>query len=362
MQEVITLIIQIVKERRFCGLTASENLQRELVCKLATGDATHSQLVKSLPRDLSKLDQLQEVLDKVAQYSNPSGMNQVCFLLGSLLFTFFVFVLFACQLILVLNFCIQGKYSLRSPYWKELDLYHPCWNPRDLQIAEERYSRFCGVSALSAQLPKWTNVYKPLIGIARIATCKSVLQIIRAVFFYSVFTDRSSESRAPEGVLIAALHLLSLGLDICFQESRSCHLSGHHDDIPLLVFATEEFGVEMHNGSGQESLLSLMVSLMRMHRKPNAESFMEAGNFNLSSLVENLLKKFAEMDSKCVAQLQKLAPEIVNYQPVEAVSVSSVSDGEKRKMKARERQAAILVRQHPKDNNISTFAVVFPQK
>lgn len=75
---MLTLIIQIVKERRFSGLSLSECLQRELVYKLSTGDATRSQLVKSLPRDLSKIDKLQEVLDRIAVYSNPSGMNQVC--------------------------------------------------------------------------------------------------------------------------------------------------------------------------------------------------------------------------------------------------------------------------------------------
>lgn len=78
MQEMLSLIIQIVKERRFCGLTPAECLQRELIYKLSTGDSTHSQLVKSLPRDLSKIGTLQEILDKVAVYSNPSGINQVC--------------------------------------------------------------------------------------------------------------------------------------------------------------------------------------------------------------------------------------------------------------------------------------------
>lgn len=76
---MLTLIIQIVNERRFCGLTTAESLKRELIFKLATGDATRSQLVKSLPRDLSKFNQLQEILDAVAVYSNPSGFNQVSF-------------------------------------------------------------------------------------------------------------------------------------------------------------------------------------------------------------------------------------------------------------------------------------------
>lgn len=80
VQEMLKLIIQIVQERRFSGLSPAENLRRELIHKLATGDATRSQLVKSLPRDLSKFDKLQEILDSVAVYSNPSGFNQVSFL------------------------------------------------------------------------------------------------------------------------------------------------------------------------------------------------------------------------------------------------------------------------------------------
>ena len=77
-------MIQILKERRFCGLSTSESLRRELIYKLAIGDATHSQLVKSLPRDLSKSEQLQEILDAVALYSNPSGFNQVLLILSKI--------------------------------------------------------------------------------------------------------------------------------------------------------------------------------------------------------------------------------------------------------------------------------------
>ncbi|XP_057527807.1 E3 ubiquitin-protein ligase PRT6 isoform X2 [Amaranthus tricolor] len=314
MQDLLTLIIQIVKERRFCGLTESQSLQRELILKLASGDATHSQILKSLPKDLSKLDQLQDVLVKVAQYSKPSGMN-------------------------------QGKYSLRMPYWKELDLYHPCWTPRDLQVAEERYFRFCGVSALGAQLPKWDKVYQPLIGIARVATCKTIIQVIRAVLFYAVFTDKSAESRAPDGVLITALHLLSLALDICNLERKSGHLSPQKGICSqLLGIAAEEIEVGWHGESGRQSLLSLLILLLRLQRKDNTGSFTEAGNFNITSLVEILLKNFAELDINCMTKLQKMAPEVVNYTADGTVNFNPVSDTEKRKMKARERQAAILAK------------------
>ncbi|XP_059595098.1 E3 ubiquitin-protein ligase PRT6 isoform X1 [Vitis vinifera] len=319
VQEMLTLIIQLVKERRFCGLTTTESLKRELIYKLAIGNATHSQLVKSLPRDLSKIDQLQEILDTIALYSEPSGVN-------------------------------QGMYSLRQAYWKELDLYHPRWNPRDLQFAEERYSRFCNVSALTTQLPKWTKIYQPLNGIARIATCKVVLQIVRAVLFYAVFTDKVAASRAPDGVLLTALHLLSLALDICFLQKEASNRSCHNEDsIPMLAFAGEEIFVGVHNRFGEHSLLSLLVLLMGKHKRENPDNFIEAINCNLSSWIESLLKKFAEMDSNCMAKLQKLAPEVVNHllqsnPNGDTNALGSASDGEKRKAKARERQAAIMAK------------------
>ncbi|GAB2272531.1 hypothetical protein Dimus_007354 [Dionaea muscipula] len=319
VQEMLTLIIQIITERRFCGLTATENLQRELVCKLAVGNATRSQLVKSLPSDISKCDQLQEILDKIAQYSTPSGMN-------------------------------QGKYSLCYPYWKELDLYHPRWNPRDLQLAEERYLRFCGASALNVQLPKWTDIYQPLEGISRVATCNVVLQIVRAVLFYHIYSDNPAESRAPDGVLVTALHLLSLGLDICSVRCESGYNSlSDGDQIPLLAFACEEISVGLHKDAGRQSLLSLLVLLLRMHKKESCISSLEAGNFNLPSLVERLLKKFSEMDSRCRIKLQLFAPEVIKHlfkssQGDEANASGSVSSTDNRKEKARARQAAILAK------------------
>lgn len=79
VQEMLTFLIQLVKERRYCGLSAVANLKREIIHKLCIGDVTHSQLVKSLPRDLSKNKNLQQVLDSLAVYSNPSGMKQVYF-------------------------------------------------------------------------------------------------------------------------------------------------------------------------------------------------------------------------------------------------------------------------------------------
>ncbi|XP_068635271.1 E3 ubiquitin-protein ligase PRT6-like [Aristolochia californica] len=330
-QEMLTLIIQIVQERQYCGFSAAENLRRELVCKLAVGDATRSQLVKALPHDLSKNDQLQKTLDTVAAYTNPSGLK-------------------------------QGKYSLRRQYWKELDLYHPRWSSRDLQIAEERYLRFCKVSPSTTQLPQWTKIYYPLHPISTIATSRTVLRILRAVLFYSYCSEHPALSRAPEGVLLSALHLLSLALDIC-QMQKQTHMdsnnvlcmdnSSHEDPLSFLDYACEEIDVTEYNKANSQSfqkqqcLLSLLVLLMRKYKQVHEWTLVEVNQGNFSLLIENLLKRFNELHTGCMSVLQRVAPDVFGCfsKPVSSTgSQDSVSatDAEERKAKIRERQAAIM--------------------
>ncbi|KAF8391861.1 hypothetical protein HHK36_022199 [Tetracentron sinense] len=67
----------------------------------------------------------------------------------------------------------------------------------------------------------------------------------------------------------------------------------------------------------------------------------------MASLIEDLLKKFAELDAGCMTKMQRLAPEVVCHLPQSVPNsyiniLGSASDAEERKAKARERQAAIL--------------------
>jgi hypothetical protein len=77
-QEFLALLIRLVSERGFCGLTMVEALRRELVQRLAVGDSTHSALLKALPPRLQDSKEVQECLDAVAKFCNPSGIQQVC--------------------------------------------------------------------------------------------------------------------------------------------------------------------------------------------------------------------------------------------------------------------------------------------
>jgi hypothetical protein len=205
--------------------------------------------------------------------------------------------------------------------------------------------RYCSASAGTTQLPRWTNIYPPLKGIARIASSKVVIKIIRAVLFYAIFMHK----RAPDGVLLTALHLLSLALDICIQQ-KEMDMSFHIENTSsMFAFVGEEIQEGLNYGSGGQSLLSLLVLLMRIHKRESSDNLLEAGSYNFSSLIESLLKRFAEIDAGCMTKLQQLAPEMAihlsqSVPNIEKNTLGSASDSEKRKAKALERQAAILVR------------------
>jgi hypothetical protein len=244
-----------------------------------------------------------------------------------------------------------------------LDLYHPRWNSRELQIAEERYYRFCKISALNSQLPQWTHAFTPVRNISKVATSKAVLQIVRSVLFYAVYSDTTAASRASDNVLVTGLHLLWLALDICESESKmhanQCGMDiMQHDDeswialsyteepFPILTYSTELFAPESSKIK-KESMLSLLVSLMQKYKEDTDITFSGSKYCNIPSLIENLLKKFAKLSKECMFTLRQLAPHVVPSTPGHTSSKESInisSDSLEKKAKSRQRQAAIMVR------------------
>ncbi|MCO5595657.1 hypothetical protein L7F22_049702 [Adiantum nelumboides] len=338
-RHMLVLLIQIVVERGFCGFTASQACRRELIKRLAVSDATHSQLMKSLPPRLHEDKQWQETLLAVANYYKPSGMQ-------------------------------QGRFSLRQECWKELDLYHPRWNARELQSAEDRFFRACKMSSVAKQFPQWQKPFAPFDNLSRLATCKKVHDILRSIFFHAVFSEKISESRAPENLLITALHLLALGLDVCslfaYRKGLDYKFSSFQSETgtsdtqeppPLLAHATERVyfgGVDNPEISNRQSLISLLVLLMRRFGN-DTEAHGTAGESTFSSigaLIKVLLEKFSNLHSGCMYQIECLAPEIlhrvvlplnVKLELSKTSNQPGLSEAERKKLLARERQAAVMV-------------------
>ncbi|CAM6107115.1 unnamed protein product [Calypogeia fissa] len=378
-QEFIVLLIRLCAERGFCGLSQVESLRRELVQRLAVGDATHSSLIKALPRRLQDSKHLDECLNSVAVYRNPSGMQ-------------------------------QGKYALREECWRELDLYHPRWSLRELQSAEERYIRSCKASPIFMQLPTWKKPFGPLQTMGRFLTTARVHDILRSVFFHAAFGENLCESRAPEGLLFAALHLLALALDVCSlsvkrghdgsgdiqmsgQEASGCNVLHAEDtnfsvsgdsstsgslgseEPPLLARSIQRVsvqGADVNLMPESHSLLSLLVLLCRKYGSSGgpAGSLPETIRLTAGDVIKSLLRKFADLHRGCMYEIESLVPEILHRRTValptpegsggvEPDEQKAVTDAERRKAVARERQQAVMAKMKAaQDRFVASLEVV----
>lgn len=273
----------------------------------------------------------------------------------------------------------QGKYVLRDDCWCELDLYHPRWIPRELQLAEDRYLRACKAPAVFAQLPRWKQPFKQLESLGQIIISSRVHDMLRSVFFHAAFAENLSESRSPEGLLFSALHLLALALDVCaaYQNKMATKdiISGapsadgstpngsdRENFLPLLLGAVERVKVGRADGSTMEepqSMLSILILLLRKNSTTDNMATSDIGNYSVGGLIKNLLRRFGELNQSCMVQLELLAPELFQRIPAAGAAFWAGGSGEncrkddslvsaldRSRSMARERQAAVMVSCH----------------
>lgn len=184
-------------------------------------------------------------------------------------------------------------------------------------------------------------------------------------------------------LLLHALHLLALALDVCKAQSKSGGKSGADENFSassILNFNSPLHGSNYSNSSNVEdhpplllrcvkrvavrkadatvmpepqSMLSLLVLLLRRRGNDGVD---EAGSFGFGDLIKKLLKSFAELDRGCMYEIESLAPEILHRVSVGTTPKSSgvgdinfkddisISESDRRRAIARERQAAVMVR------------------
>ncbi len=279
---------------------------------------------------------------------------------------------------------------LREECWQELDLYHPLWSPHELQFAEERYLQACKAPAIFLQLPRWKQPFVQLQEMGQLVISGRIHDILRSVLFHATYSEDPSNSKAPQGLLFTALHLLALALDVCSAAQNKVEVSSPvvetsepgmssiglpstgcrssspllrgqswnvQENPPLLVHAIERVCVQSADGMimpERQSLLSVLVLVLCKFSKGSASHLIagEAGSYNVADLITRLLGKFAQLSRECMYEIESLAPEIICMPLSSGTSTtgnsetkdqSSIMDMEKRQAIARERQAAVMV-------------------
>ena len=197
-QNLVELLLVLGKERRTTigypspkGECARTALRREIIQRLAAGDATHSQVQAYLPQaksdEMSNIELVEEVLAEVADFVEPQGLK-------------------------------QGHFKLKKDSWKHYDMHHPRCHQRDFQKAVERYAAATGGGVIVADLlPKWSEPPAPCAHLAEMVCCEDVLTLIGAsmVGASAAVKDATAASGRPgvlplEEAAVTALHLLCL--------------------------------------------------------------------------------------------------------------------------------------------------------
>jgi hypothetical protein len=186
-------------------------------------------------------------------------------------------------------------------------------------------------------------------------------------------------------LLFSALHLLALALDVCAAYQNKMGAEGtpstrspshdlntrldgssapndndFEDILPLLMCSVERVKVGREDGTMMEehqSLLSILVILLRKNSTGDSMGTSDIGNYSVVGLIKTLLQRFAELSQSCMGELELLAPEIFQRIPTAGATFwaggsgdnnrkddTLVSELDRTRAMARERQAAVMVR------------------
>eukprot|EP00897_Mesotaenium_endlicherianum_P006160 jgi/Mesen1/5572/ME000281S04633 len=201
----------------------------------------------------------------------------------------------------------QGEYWLKKECWRELDLYHPRWNPRDLQKAEERYQRALQLAPVAEQARRWRAPLGPFEGLREIATSALVCQVVQAVLYHALLDPPGGASKAPDGVLHVALHLLALALDAC--QSASGPLPSGGWDLhtqPSASLAGGNATSAPTGGSIGGNAAAAPTPAILKHAQLKVYVAVSQGTTAFC-----LFWTMAALDEGCLAALEQLAPEIL---------------------------------------------------
>ncbi|GAM20420.1 hypothetical protein SAMD00019534_035950 [Acytostelium subglobosum LB1] len=183
-EDFIQFLIMVSTNKTMSGMTTQEIIRKELVHRLCLGDATHSQLTRTIKRTLATHPDFDKILNDIAIFQNPQKTE-------------------------------QGKYQLKEACWAEFDPYFAHYNTQDLQSAEERLTDFNNKT--KSNIARGTYItYKTLPCMEDLDTLlcsKTVHQILLTILQNHLV----SSQRTTETLFSHALH----ALELCIMQTQT---------------------------------------------------------------------------------------------------------------------------------------------
>ena len=168
----------LARDRSFVSaLPHGSRVRSGIIHVLALRDCTHTQLIASLPSSLAESDELDEILDEVADFAEPRGAE-------------------------------AGHYSLKPTVWAEWDPHCSRYSRSDVEQATAR--------ALEFAVPTWRHAIalrppsarplQPFANLSRFTRSQYMLRIVRAVLRYGLH----GQGALRDDLIAEALQLVAL--------------------------------------------------------------------------------------------------------------------------------------------------------
>ncbi|KAL0272834.1 UNVERIFIED_CONTAM: hypothetical protein PYX00_005659 [Menopon gallinae] len=184
VEEFLGLVIAIVGERYVPGVgkvTHDDQIKKEIIQKLCIRPMAHSELNKTLPKDVHHETGLDRVIDDVAQFNKPSGSTRI------------------------------GVYELKPEFYDQYNMYSYHYTREELSKSEEeqRKRRENANELVCCPPPKLPPLTEAFSMIPNLLQCDVMLHIMQTVLKRSINLQTRSFS---EHQLQKVLHLIGYAL------------------------------------------------------------------------------------------------------------------------------------------------------
>ncbi|GAQ87607.1 hypothetical protein KFL_003640090 [Klebsormidium nitens] len=300
MLEVLRLILQLVRERRYIAMSEIELVRYEVIQWLCCKDMTYSTLSNFLPQALSSHARLEEVLRSVATYVVPKLQE-------------------------------RGFYRLKPECWREFDVLFAHYTKGDL---EEALSRAVDIGKLGSywRLPPLEAAQPPFDTLCNILHSQVFHRFLYVALDQSLQlleSETNSTVGKSLGVVVSQL-ITTAALDDRQgpgnRRYRSCTPHEPSTFWPFLNFALNDIAVNIRRGAGGTSDGWSMLDLFRRIRQAT----------NSNRLLDSVQYVF-ETTKALTVDIGKTEAPLAT-----AEASTSSPDAESQRQLKKQRQAAIL--------------------